>query len=147
MTGKLLCARFAAPCGYIRQDLGKLDGVAWLRVVERTKRGLETSAHTLQYCFPEMFKGLRTLARATGRETFSLENVAEYWRERHVDRPGDCRVQVVRVVANDHPVLAEVSTPDRGFVVIKYYPDVEVRVGDLVRIHQRCIIEKVGDES
>ena len=96
MTGEQLFLRYAFVCldarlikGLISEEHAE-DLSAWV------KEGGQPTRRRLKYCFPKAFQALRALGLEKGRQPWSLENVASYWRENH-GRSGDCAVRLLQV--------------------------------------------------
>jgi hypothetical protein len=140
-AGELLFFRYAYPCAWGRFIRKKIDREHYDRLVAHADAGTAPNRQTLRYCFPHAFRRLREFANNSGRERWSKETVATFWRQNHGHR-GDCRVLSCAVVEpSGKEAFIVIDEEENTFHAINHFR-LDLQPLDTVFVHLRTIIEK-----
>jgi len=141
MTGELLFFLYAFPCADIRYTNGHITHEQLVHLQEVKEGYKKPSRKLLKWCFPNAFRSIREQARHTNMPTWSLENVASYWRENHGHK-GFCRVLRATVVhvGKNHMIQVKILGEEVVYALNPYL--YFLSIGEVYYMHQFCLIEK-----
>lgn len=146
MSPEKLFLRYAFPCTEVRATRNEitLEQVEELgRIVKLDNLGRKYRKILFE-CFPDAYRAMRELAELSGRHIWSKENVRDYWHNHHrgVSPVSLCRVHSYNPTNYTCQVEMEFGKKAMLENMINMYI-LPLRVGSMVYVHQRCVIEKV----
>lgn len=141
LSGPQLFLRYAFPCAEEKLRSGRINQNT-LDMLETTVKNNEPPSNfSLGHCFPSATISLEKFAREKSKEMWSLETVANFWRE-HQGSGGDCAV-IKAMVCEVNGNAVSVMVDSRMFTVINLYNILDLQIGDMVYLHRHVVIEKV----
>jgi hypothetical protein len=136
MTGEKLFLLYAYPCVSSRLATGKITKAHADELKGLVESGGQPTRRRLKYCFPNAFRAIRELAETKQREVWSLENVADYWRNNHPGQ-GDCAVEIITINKIINDGLMGIECCKKHFNIYS----LPITVDCKVYVHKSCIIE------
>ncbi|MBP9752021.1 MAG: hypothetical protein KBD19_04135 [Candidatus Moranbacteria bacterium] len=140
MHPKMLFLRYAFACTEDLLQRGKITEPSFneLKMIVDNPT-LIPGDSVLQECFPTACANIRSLGERNGREVWSMENVADFWRNHHGNHRTPVEILMIDMVRADGFVRVADAKP--RFFHNRY--GLDVREGDSVRTHVSLIIEKI----
>lgn len=139
LSGPELHLRYIETCIESKVNLGLISvpDAQYLRAA--VENNTEPDILLLERCSPDAAKDLKGLAEATGRETWSRENVADYWHNKHSGKKSGCETRYLEVLSVDGE---RVHVVDHRFIVINFHR-LPLSTGDRFYAHLGKVIEVV----
>ena len=161
MEPEVYFLRFAYPCAEALVHMGRIDDEKLKELERCVLTDHPASRKELENIFESAFRRLKRLSKEMGKDSWDMEVLKKYWEKEHnkfIDSGEEghpesgetfkdfCRVHVAKVVRKKPKETLLVRYDNEEQVVLDtLVRNINLEVGDKVRIHRGYAIEKVND--